>query len=164
MIKKIEIDQIDLVMELIGASAHHMSKNGIDQWDSLYPDRDTVNTDIKNSYAYGYFMDNEPAGYMALNTNCDVEYNDVNWKYSHDNSLILHRLTVHPEHQRKGIARKMMAFYEEFAIKNGYKTIRFDTFSENPGAMNLYKSLGYNIPGYVNFRKGKFWVFEKQIS
>lgn len=164
MIKKIETADIKSVMNLIGASVEHMFKNGIDQWDSIYPDRDTVSTDIKNSYAYGYFVDNEPAGYMALSTRYDVEYNDVNWKYNHDNSLILHRLTVHPKHQRKGIARKMMAYCEEYAIDNGYNTIRFDTFSENPGAMTLYKSLGYSIPGYVNFRKGKFWVFEKKIS
>jgi ribosomal protein S18 acetylase RimI-like enzyme len=88
----------------------------------------------------------------------------VDWKYIHDKSLILHRLAIHPKHQKQGIARKMMAFYEDYAVQNGFKTIRFDTFSENPAAMNLYKSLGYNIPGYVNFKKGKFWVFEKQIS
>ncbi|MNN72431.1 putative acetyltransferase [compost metagenome] len=77
----------------------------------------------------------------------------------------MHRLAVHPEVQGKGIARKLIAFAEEYARQSGYSSIRLDTYSKNTRALALYPSLGYERRGEVFFphRAVSFPVFEKVL-
>jgi len=53
---------------------------------------------------------------------------------------------------------------EGVLINMGIKSVRLDTFSENPAALRLYEKLGYKNTGRVNFRKGLFYLFEKSLS
>ena len=41
--------------------------------------------------------------------------------------------------------------------------IRLDAFGDNPGAIALYRKLGYWEAGMVRFRRGEFLCFEKSL-
>ena len=59
-----------------------------------------------------------------------------------------------------------MIFTEKLAIKKGLNSIRLDTYSGNPKAMNFYKRIGYNEVGTINLKpnKNKYHCFEKIIK
>ncbi|MNI68827.1 Acetyltransferase YpeA [compost metagenome] len=78
----------------------------------------------------------------------------------------MHRLAVHPEIQGKGIARRLLAFAEDQAAREGYSSIRMDTYAKNDRALSLYLRLGYEVRGEVRFpgRIANFPVMEKLLK
>jgi ribosomal protein S18 acetylase RimI-like enzyme len=66
--------------------------------------------------------------------------------------------------QGGGIARKLLKYADDFAVKNGYGTIRLDAFTQNERALRLYEKNGYEKVGSVLFRKGEFYCYEKKMK
>ena len=97
----------------------------------------------------------------------DDVYKTVNWITEDEYNLYIHRLAVHPIFQKRGIARKMMDFAEDFAKSNNYISIRLDTFSQNPRNNKFYKLRGYNKLDDVYFPKQSefpFHCYEKLVD
>ena len=163
MIKQISIENAKNAFDIFEDVKSDMIKNGIDQWDELYPDFNIIENDILEEYAYGYFEGEQLVGYIAFNEIFDEEYNDVDWKFHDNKPLIIHRLAVKSKFQDKGIAKKLMQFVETKAKNDGYVVIRLDAFSLNPKALKFYQRLEYTLAGQVYFRKGMFYCFEKRI-
>ena len=80
--------------------------------------------------------------------------------------LVIHRLVVHPKHQRKGYAKTLMDFAEDYAQNNDYTSIRLDAYTQNKRVIRFYKSRGYSIRGNVYFseRTLPFHCMEKLIE
>lgn len=78
-------------------------------------------------------------------------YAKGNWKVTatDDEVMVLHTLVVDPDHAGKGIGKKMVAYYEQYAKKQGCKDLRMDTQAKNQAARNLYHHLGYEEIGIV---------------
>jgi len=135
--------------------AADLISKGISQWDENYPDLNTIRTDIHQGELFKYVFDDTIVGIVVLNENQDPEYSELNW-ITPDNSrnLVVHRLAVHPEHQGKGIARQLMDFAEERAKRDGYESIRLDTFTQNKRNQKFYDNRGYQRTGevYLSYR------------
>jgi GNAT superfamily N-acetyltransferase len=60
-----------------------------------------------------------------------------------------------PQHQGKGIARKLMDFAEQWAREQKYIAIRLDTFSQNERNQRFYDNRGYtNLgPVFLKYKK-----------
>lgn len=151
------------VMNIIQEASEHMEANNIPQWDSIYPDRMTFENDIIENTLFGIFVENVLAGVMVLNCFQDKEYQDIKWKLNDNRPLVVHRLCISPKFQGRGLSKYLMHFAEEYARKNDFISIRLDAFKLNPVSVGLYRKLGYNERGSVNFRKGEFFVFEKEV-
>ncbi len=156
MISNGKPEELDAILALTRACGKHMRENGIDQWDEHYPDRDSLKRDIETNTLFVYRENNEILGIIVLNETQDPEYADIHWSTSDtDRNIVVHRLAVSPEHQGKGIARKIMDFAEEWAKENQYDAIRLDTFSQNPRNQRFYKNRGYTELGsvYLSYKK-----------
>ncbi len=83
-------------------------------------------------------------------TQVDV-YADCKWSLECADSevMVLHTLTVEPACAARGIGRKFVAFYEDYARKAGCKALRIDTNAVNTTARKLYAKLGYTEVGIV---------------
>jgi ribosomal protein S18 acetylase RimI-like enzyme len=55
----------------------------------------------------------------------------------------IYGLGVLPKHRRKGYAREMLKFAVNTLIEDGAKEVMLQVDSENPNALNLYKSCGF---------------------
>jgi ribosomal protein S18 acetylase RimI-like enzyme len=163
MISQLNISYFDSVCGLMSAVVSGMQQQGIDQWDDEYPDPITLRNDLEKKQAYGLLKKNVLIGYLCLNDYCDPEYLELEWPNPQVKAVYLHRLAVNPENQGLGIAKKMMSFAESWAKEESYDSLRLDTFSKNPIALNLYRRLGYKEIGTVQFRKGEFVVMEKVL-
>lgn len=163
MIRKGNIDDIQSIMNIIKAATLEMESKNIHQWDEIYPDKAVINEDIAN----GNLLVNEEDGIISalivLNEDQSEEYGDLNWKYTSGKQLVIHRLCVDPKAQGGGIARRLLEYADEFAVKNGYRAIRLDAFAQNERALRLYEKNGYEKVGSVQFRKGEFYCYEKNM-
>jgi len=140
-----------------------MNKNGIFQWDSVYPNKKLIETDIKKGQMYVGRSGNELVSAYVINVDCDVEYKNGNWKYPDAPYKIVHRLCVNPVFQNKGIAGQTMLHIQDTLKQQGIGVIRLDAFTKNPYALRLYEKLGYEKVGFAEWRMGKFYLLEKKI-
>ncbi|WNS43383.1 GNAT family N-acetyltransferase [Paenibacillus sp. MMS20-IR301] len=154
------------IMNLISKCVQVMQAGGSDQWDEHYPNREVITEDINKGTLFVLAEGEAIAGIIVLDENQAQQYGAIEWKEQQGPQLIMHRLAVHPEIQGKGIARRLIAFAEEFARSGGYSSIRLDTYAKNSRALKLYPALGYAQRGEIHFpgRTAAFPVFEKVLA
>ena len=144
-----------------------MIENNIFQWNDKYPSREIFKEDIKNKSLYVSKINQEVVGCIMFSFRKDDVYKTVNWITEDEYNLYIHRLAVDPIFQKRGIARKMMDFAEDFAKSNNYISVRLDTFSQNPRNNKFYKSRGYNKLDDVYFPRQSefpFHCYEKLVD
>ncbi|WP_136796340.1 MULTISPECIES: GNAT family N-acetyltransferase [Desulfosediminicola] len=152
-----------VIEAIVQDAIQHMRAHNIDQWDEIYPDREILETDIRQQEMYVTSRHGTICGFITINRQEAPEYSEVAWRNS-GRVLVIHRLTVSPNCQSRGFATKLMHHAEAMAAKNGYDTIRLDAFANNPRALILYERLGYHRAGMVKFRKGRFYCYEKKVT
>lgn len=65
---------------------------------------------------------------------------------------------------RPRIGTTVMNHLEAWAINKGAHSIGPDCFCHNIHAIKMYKRLKYNITGFATYRKGIFYLMEKNLS
>ena len=165
-IQKAKISEIGDIMLMYKSCVEGMLANNIDQWDESYPNKDIIMQDL---IAQTYFIVIEHNIIIAginIDQNQDKTYLPLKWKDKKNQFLVVHRLAVKEVFWGKGIGKSLMIFTEKLAIKKGLNSIRLDTYSGNPKAMNFYKRIGYNEVGTINLKpnKNKYHCFEKIIK
>ena len=162
-IRPARIEDLDVLHGIIRDATRHMDEQGIPQWDEIYPNKLVLKDDVEKQQMQVIEIEERVAGLIVINEDQSPEYADVPWKYS-GRVLVIHRLTIDPTYQRRGLAMHLMDFAEEIAATENYDCIRLDAFTRNPAAFTLYENRGYRRAGIVRFRKGEFFCYEKEIS
>ena len=157
-------EDLDAVCELIQKAIAEMDRQGIHQWDEIYPARCDFEKDIKNETLYLAFVKDKLAALYVISSECDEQYRRGRWEGEDETACVLHRFCVSPEYQNKGIGRTVLRHIEEQTRKMGYESLRLDTFTENPFAQKLYLHNGYEPRGQATWRKGIFDLMEKRFS
>lgn len=161
-----QLEQLDEIMGLMARCIQVMRDSGSDQWDETYPNREVIAEDLRRGTLFAAESGGVVVGIVVLDERQDEEYESIVWRQPEGPNLIMHRLAVDPAAQGRGIARTLIAYAERFAQQNGYRSIRLDTYAKNASALKLYRGLGYDQRGEVNFprRVAVFPVFEKVFS
>jgi ribosomal protein S18 acetylase RimI-like enzyme len=163
MIRKAINTDIESIIEITKACAKHMIDNNIFQWNTFYPNKNVFENDVKRNELYVITINKNIVGCIVISTFMDKEYIPVTWHSKTNNSIYIHRLAVHPNHQGKGLAQKLMDFAENFAISNNYNSVRLDTFSKNSRNQKFYELRGYNRLENIYFpkqSKDPFYCYE----
>ena len=143
-----------------------MIANGIDQWDESYPNTEVIMEDlIAQTYFVAIENDIIIAG-INIDQNQDDTYLAIDWEDKKTQFLVVHRLAVKVEFWNDGIGKSLMLFTENLVIEKGLNSIRLDTYSGNPKAMEFYRRLGYSELGTIDLKpnKDKYHCFEKIIK
>ena len=117
----------------------------------IYPVEATARAALGRDDLFVCIEDDKVVASAIINrTQVDV-YADCKWSLEceDDEVMVLHTLTVEPACARRGIGRKFVAFYEDYARRNGCKALRMDTNAVNVTARGLYSKLGYTEVGIV---------------
>ncbi len=162
-IRLARLEELEIVYSLVQEAIRHMDKQDIPQWDDIYPSKAILNADIENQQMHLIEVEGRVAGLTVINEDQQPEYAGVDWKYD-GRALVVHRLTIHPDFQRRKLASYLMDFTEEMAAAENYDCIRLDAFTLNPAAFAMYEKRGYRRAGIVRFRKGDFYVYEKKTN
>ena len=152
------------LIHLFHAATQSMDEQGIFQWDELYPDAGILEEDIRHGNMTVGMIGSRIAVAFMLDYCEDSDYESADWRCRETQIVVLHRLCVHPDFQGQGVARKAMDQLEGMVRASGIRTIRLDAFSQNPAALHLYESRGYQKAGTIHYRKGLFYLYEKDLS
>ncbi|WP_312474840.1 GNAT family N-acetyltransferase [Neobacillus sp.] len=157
-------EELRAVNQLYAEITSDLRKKGVKQWDRFYPNRFIIKADINNGNLFGFMVGNEVAGAVVLDTNESKKYQDLKWEDCKGRPLVIHRLGVHPQYQGMGYGKQLLQFAEDYAVRNGYTSIRLDVFSLNQGALKMYERAGYQEVGMISFpfRKAPYKCYEKK--
>ena len=166
IIRKANKADLDNIMLMYKSCVKGMLANNIDQWDATYPNTGVIMGDL---IAQSYFVAEENSiiiGGINIDQNQDPTYLEIDWEDKSDSFLVVHRLGVKEEFWNKKIGKYLMLFTEKLVIEKGLKSIRLDTYSGNPKAMEFYRRLGYTELGTINLKpnKNEYYCFEKMIK
>ena len=135
-------DLVDII-RWFDASVIYQEKKGYTSWRNY--DQDALRRDIENKNHY-----------KALNENgtgivFSVSYSDqIIWAGKDDGlSIYLHRIVVNPDFK----GQKMFGVILDWAIdhikQKQLRNIRMDTWTNNPGIIDYYKTFGFKVVGNV---------------
>ena len=166
IIRKANKVDLENIMKMYKSCVTGMLENGIDQWDDTYPNTEIINEDLNVGTYYVAEMDETIIGGVNIDKNQDDTYLALDWEDKSDSFLVVHRLGVKEEFWNKKIGKDLMLFTEKLVIEKGLKSIRLDTYSGNPKAMEFYIRLGYTELGTIDLKpnKEKYYCFEKIIK
>jgi len=166
IIRKAEISDLENIMLMYKSCVAGMVENGIDQWDETYPNDEIISEDLNVGTYYVAEMNETIIGGINIDKNQDDTYLSLDWKDKSDSFLVVHRLGVKEEFWNKKIGKDLMLFTEKLVIEKRLKSIRLDTYSGNPKAMEFYRGLGYTELGTIDLKpdKDKYYCFEKIIK
>lgn len=117
----------------------------------VYPVEATARAALGRDDLFVCIEDGKVVASAIINrTQVDV-YADCKWSLEceDDEVMVLHTLTVEPACAGRGIGRKFVAFYEDYAREHNCKALRIDTNAVNITARGLYSKLGYTEVGIV---------------
>lgn len=117
----------------------------------IYPVEATARSALGRDDLFVCIEDDKVVASAIINrTQVDV-YADCKWSLEceDDEVMVLHTLTVEPACAGRGIGRKFVAFYEDYAREHNCKALRIDTNAVNITARGLYSKLGYTEVGIV---------------
>ena len=130
MIKKIDITYPELAKEVLNIQIpSYKVEAEIINFYEIPPLKDTVNTLQQcGETFYGCYLNEELCGIISIKVKKDV--------------IDIHRLMVHPNHFRKGIAKMLLDFIE--SNMEGFETIIVSTGSKNAPAVTFYLKNGFS--------------------
>ena len=166
IIRKANKTDLENIMKMYKSCVKGMLENGIDQWDDTYPNTEIISEDLNVGTYYVAEIDETIIGGVNIDRNQDDTYLTLDWEDKSDSFLVVHRLGVKEELWNKKIGKDLMLFTENLVIEKGLKSIRLDTYSGNPKAMEFYRKLGYSELGTIDLKpdKEKYYCFEKIIT
>ena len=165
IIRKGKTSDLSKIMEMYSSCVKGMIRDGIDQWDESYPNSEIIASDLETETYYVLEIKGEIKGGINIDQNQDKTYLGINWEDTSDSFLVVHRLGVKEDFWNKKIGKDLMLFTEKLVNEKGLKSIRLDTYSGNPKAMEFYRRLGYSELGAIDLKpnKNKYYCFEKII-
>jgi ribosomal protein S18 acetylase RimI-like enzyme len=166
IIRKAEISDLENIMLMYKSCVAGMVENGIDQWDETYPNTEIISEDLNVGTYYVSEMDGTIIAGINIDQNQDNTYLAIDWEDISNSFLVVHRLGVKEEFWNDGIGKSLMLFTENLVTEKGLNSIRLDTYSGNPKAMEFYRRLGYRELGVINLKpnKNEYYCFEKIIK
>lgn len=117
----------------------------------VYPTEETARRALAADDLFAAEEDGAVVAAARINQEQVDVYAECPWLYEAppEEVMVIHTLVVDPQRAGQGLGKRFVAFYEEYALKNGCRYLRMDTNAINTPARALYKKLGYREAGIV---------------
>ena len=117
----------------------------------VYPTEDTARMALSRDDLFVQEDGGHIVGAAIINQTQVDAYEGGQWQYEAEAAevMVLHTLVIDPDTAGRGFGKQFVAFYEDYARKNGCKVLRMDTNSRNARARAMYGRLGYREAGIV---------------
>lgn len=153
------------IWEILQGAILRRKADGSQQWQDGYPNLEIVKKDIEKEQGFILTDGINTIGYCAILINDEPEYQNIKGKWLSDGDfVVVHRIALDKQYLGKGLAKKMIALIEEFALDNSIYSVKADTSFDNHAMLSIFKSSGYTYCGEVYFRGSARKAFEKVLS
>ena len=150
-IKYAKYENIENILNIINQAKEYFKQEKIFQWNSEYPNYDTIKRDIDKNTSFVVVDNNNIIATFALIIGEDKNYKKIyNGKWL-TNGLYgtIHRIAIHNDYKRKGIANKILKYSEEYCLKNKVKSLRIDTHKLNRPMLSLIEKNNFTYCGII---------------
>lgn len=164
MIRLAKEADIDSIMIIVKQTIEDMQIYGNEQWDYQYPTTVNFAKDIANGTLYVVEEEKQVVGFMCIDDYEPEEYDNLNW-HRNDNCMVIHRMAIHMEVRKKGIATQLVNHGMAVAKEKGARLIKTDTNSRNPKMKAFFEKYGFNFVGEIAFmgKESLFHCYELQL-
>lgn len=163
--RKAETKDAAEIWTILQQAIRRRKEDGSSQWQSGYPNLNTVNSDIEKAYCYLLTEGEKILASAALIFNNEPTYEAIDGAWlSNGDFLVVHRVAVSDEVLGKGIASRFFTEIEKFAKENGVYSIKVDTSFDNYAMLKILEKSAYTYCGEVQVSDGPRKAFEKLLK
>lgn len=157
-------EMLDVCWNIVTEGRKLQWKQGLMEWTSTDPGRDTLQADIDRGTAYLFRVEGEPAGYLCLEFDGEPGYADINGEWETQEPYgLLRRIAFGAPFQGKGLASAALALMEGVCREKGMASIRADSDMFNDVVKHILESNGYRNSGLVIVDGKGRMAFEKAL-
>lgn len=159
------LTDLPAIWKILESAIQRRKKQGSHQWQDGYPNPEILSRDIELGQGYVLMMGDHLAAYCAILINDEPAYDLLQGQWlSEGDFVVFHRVAVATAYLGMGMAKKLLAYIEEFAIQKGIYSIKADTNFDNAAMLGLLEKGGYQYCGEVIFRGSPRMAFEKRLT
>lgn len=157
--------EIPAIMDIINQAKVRLANLGIDQWQSGYPNEESILADINKKDGYVVVEKDTIVAYAAIIFDGEPTYAQIDGRWLSDEPyVVVHRIAVADSHLRKGLGAYLFQTAQRKALRKGIHRFRIDTHQGNRIMRNLIRKHGFTLCGIVQVRDGKRLAYEKIID
>jgi ribosomal protein S18 acetylase RimI-like enzyme len=133
------MSDLEFIYELFEHSIRYQEKKGYHSWKNY--DKQAVVKDIEDNNHYKVVINSRTAIVFS------IAYSDkIIWRtMDTGDSLYLHRIVVNPQCKGQKLFGTILAWTIEHAKQRKLKTIRLDTWADNPTLIAYYRNFGFTV-------------------
>lgn len=114
------LSEVELAMDIINQAKAHLRAQGIDQWQTGYPDRDCLERDVRTGKGYFLEEDGIPLGYLCVDFDGEPAYDHLNGTWAREEPyVVVHRLALSDAARGRGAAGTAFQLVEDLCRDRG---------------------------------------------
>lgn len=157
-------NESSIAMEIINTAKKYLKEQGIDQWQTGYPDLRCIKKDIEKGKAFFVIGENEILGYLCIDYEGEPAYNHLNGEWKTDEKyVVVHRMAFADKARDKGISTVVFKLVEEMSREKGVQSFRIDTDADNLKMRHILEKNGFEYRGTIWFDNSVKIGFDKKF-
>ncbi|GFZ27139.1 GNAT family N-acetyltransferase [Lactobacillus corticis] len=164
-LRLVKPNELDQAMAIINDAKQHLADQGVDQWQTGYPDEGHIKADIDKKAAYFVTDGIDLLGYVCADFSGEPAYEKLQgtWQTS-DQYVVIHRLAFSEKARGRGLSSTVFQLVEKLALASGVTALRVDTDPENYKMQHIIEKNGFSYRGRIWFDGGEKVAYDKVLT
>jgi len=164
-LRKALFSESPVIWGILQQAIEQRRKDGSRQWQSGYPNEQTVHDDISNGYAYVLVDNDVIIAYAAIIFGVEPAYTAIQGKWlTNEDYVVIHRVATSNAVKGKGVATLLFKMIEDLSLQHKVYSIKVDTNFDNVPMLKIMEKLSYTYCGEVFFHGAARKAYEKVLS
>ena len=149
--RRAQNSDVDKIVQILNDAISFLKESGSSQWQSGYPNRATVEDDIKNVCAWVLTVDNEVAGYAAVVIGRDSNYAKIDgeWNNDVDSYATIHRIAISSKFRGMHLTQFFLSNIISLTYAQEIHNFRIDTGEKNKIVQHIATSHNFIKRGII---------------
>lgn len=149
--RRAQNSDVDKIVQILNDAISFLKESGSSQWQSGYPNRETVEEDIEKQVAWVLTVDNEVAGYAAVVIGREPTYADIEgkWENNVDTYATIHRIAVSSKFRGMHLSQFFLSNIISLTYAQGINNFRIDTSRKNKIVQHIAVSHNFIERGII---------------
>lgn len=149
--RRAQNSDVDKIVQILNDAISFLKESGSSQWQSGYPNRATVEDDIKNGCAWVLTVDNEVAGYAAVVIGKDPNYAKIDgeWNNDVDSYATIHRIAISSKFRGMHLTQFFLSNIISLTYAQEIHNFRIDTGEKNKIVQHIATSHNFIKRGII---------------
>lgn len=161
-LKEVQPDEVQTAMELINDAKKYLKLQGIDQWQTGYPDFSIIQEDIANKRGYFLMDGGQSAAYLCIDFAGEPAYRTIDGKWKSELPYaVIHRMAISSAYRGQGLAGMIFHLAQDVCLGRGLHSLRADTDKDNTIMRHLLEKNGFVFCGTIWFDNSIKYAYEK---